>query len=204
MADETSFVQLLARVKAGDQDAAAQIFERYSGRLRALARSRLGRRVLAKVDPEDIVQSVCRSFFVRHAKGQFEFDGWNGLWALLATITLRKCGQKVNYFQAIRRDVRREQPATPSPDDSAASWQAIAREPTPSEAAILVETVQEMMRGLEGHQRDVFELALQGYSVAEISDKVGYSRRTVQRVVERVRRRLEHLLPGDAQPSIST
>jgi hypothetical protein len=30
-----------------------------------------------------VLQSVYRSFFLRHAEGEFAFTGWDGLWALL-------------------------------------------------------------------------------------------------------------------------
>jgi hypothetical protein len=42
------------------------------------------------------------------------------------------------------------------------------------------------------------ELSLQGAAVAEVSAVVGCTRRTVQRVLERVRLRLEEMRAGDA------
>ena len=56
MADERSFDDLMARLRAGDADAARSVFERYTERLIALARSRLGKRLRQKVDPEDVLQ----------------------------------------------------------------------------------------------------------------------------------------------------
>ena len=59
----TSLV-LLERFRGGDDLAAAEIFDRYFQRLTALARSRLSPRLAQRTDPEDIVLSVYRSFFV--------------------------------------------------------------------------------------------------------------------------------------------
>jgi RNA polymerase sigma-70 factor (ECF subfamily) len=181
----------LEKLRAGDESAAAQIFNRYAGRLIALARSRMDQRMRQMMDPEDIVQSVYQSFFVRQARGEFDIHDWDSLWGLLATITLRKCGHQIERYRTARRDPRREI-ATRDPDaDEAPSFEAIARDPTPQEAAMLAELLEQVMRGLEGYQRQILELSLQGHSVAEISARVGYTRRTVQRILQRVRSGLE-------------
>jgi RNA polymerase sigma-70 factor (ECF subfamily) len=183
----------MARLRTGDEAAAAEIFQRFSTRLLALASSRLGGRVRNKVDPEDVLQSAYKSFFHRHKRGEFVLDNWDTLLSLLVKITLRKCGHRIEYFHAACRDVKRETAPSPSPDDSAVSWQAIARDPTPSEAAILAETAEEAMRGFEAYQREIVRRSLDGLTVEEISDEIRYSKRTVQRVLKRVRRRLERL-----------
>jgi DNA-directed RNA polymerase specialized sigma24 family protein len=53
-----------------DEQAARENFDRFARRLIGLARTRLDRRIRQKIDPEDVVQSVFRSFFTRH--------GWSG------------------------------------------------------------------------------------------------------------------------------
>src|SRR5438552_2680938 len=89
-----SFPDLMARLRAGDADAAARVFERFAHRLAALAQVHLDGRTRRLVDPEDVLQSVFRSFFARHADGQLDLADWDGLWALLVVLTLRKCGRK--------------------------------------------------------------------------------------------------------------
>jgi RNA polymerase sigma-70 factor (ECF subfamily) len=128
-----SFDDVIGRLRGGEEAAAAEIFNRYASRLIRLAHTRLDTRIRQKVDPEDVMQSVFRSFFVRQAKGQFDLEGWDSLWSLLVRITLRKCGRRVEVFQAERRDVRREVRPAARDDDSYRSWEAIAREPTPDE-----------------------------------------------------------------------
>src|SRR5262249_32173119 len=155
--------------QAGDQEGAAVIFARFANRLIALARSRLDRLPRPKADPEDVVQSVFRSFFLRQANDPFTLTSWDNVWGMLTVITLRKCGHRLEYYHAARRDVQREVGQPPSADDSAMSWQAIAREPTPVEAAMLAETVEQVMRGLKERERPVLTLCLQGYSIPEIS-----------------------------------
>jgi RNA polymerase sigma-70 factor (ECF subfamily) len=193
MSEEPSFVDLMSRLRTGDQEAARLIFHRFARRLIGLAHSHLDARLRQKVGAEDVVQSALKSFFVRHAAGQFDLDNWNSLWSLLTTITLRKCGHKIEHFRAACRDVKRESATLPSEDDSDASWQAIAREPRADEAALLVEAIEQLFAGLSEDDRRIVELAMQGYSPQEISDKLGVVERTVYRRLERTRARLERL-----------
>jgi RNA polymerase sigma factor (sigma-70 family) len=192
MAAEGSFAELMSRLRAGDQEAASEIFTRYAYRLIALARSRLDARMRQKVDPEDVVQSVFKSFFLRQADGKLTLDGWDELWTILTVITLRKCGRKIRYFHRQRRNNQQEL-SFRIDDGSDTSWLAIARDPTPSEAAILEETLAELFRGLEGRERDILELRLQGYSTREIGAQVGRTERTVQRVLKQAGRRLQRI-----------
>jgi RNA polymerase sigma-70 factor (ECF subfamily) len=197
MTPEASFEKLMADLKAGNQEAAAQIFQRFAHRLIALARSRLNAVIRQKVDPDDVVQSVFRSFFARQADGQWNLESWESLWGLLALITVRKCGHHIEYFRAERRDVHREVPGTPAADDSSSSWQTMARDPTASEVAMLAETVETLLSSLEPRDRQIVERSLQGEGAVEISTRVGCTERTVRRVLERVRKRLEQLRGGD-------
>jgi RNA polymerase sigma factor (sigma-70 family) len=189
MSSDTVFQELMTRLRAGDADAAWTIFDRFARRLVALAASRLPPALSAKVDAEDVVQSVFRSFFLRHADARFAPESWDSIWTLLTVLTVRKCGHKVEYFQAGRRDVRRESP--PPTVDSAPDWDVAGPDPTPSEAALLAETLQEVLHGLREDQQPIVLLRLQGYSHREISDQVGCTERTVERVLKGVRERLE-------------
>src|SRR5262245_34891463 len=81
---------LVARWQKGDQAAAAELFQRYAGRLVALARSQLSDKLAQRVDPEDVVQSVYRSFFVDSREGRYQVERGGDLWQLLVTMTLHK------------------------------------------------------------------------------------------------------------------
>jgi RNA polymerase sigma-70 factor (ECF subfamily) len=178
----------MTRLRAGDDEAAARVFGRFAQRLVGLARRQLDAATRGQVDPEDIVQSVYRSFFTRYERGEFELTNWDSLWGMLTVITVRKCLNRAAFFRTARRDVRRQVPLAESDDNP---LQLLAREPTPDEAALLTETLQELMADLDERERAMLALALQGYTVKEISPQVERSERTVQRLLERVRTQLQ-------------
>jgi RNA polymerase sigma-70 factor (ECF subfamily) len=188
--DPASFADLMAQLRDGEERAATVIFQRFAGRLVGLARGRLNADLRRKVDPEDVLQSVFKSFFRRHAEAPFDFSGWDNIWAVLIVLTVRKCGRRVETFHAAKRDARRE---VPLPGGGESSWgqDPAGHEPTPEEVAMLTETLENLMRDLDEHARQILTLRLQGYQLAEIAGEVGLTERTVQRVMRKVRDRLD-------------
>ncbi len=190
MAEPESFQDLLLRLDNGDDSAAAQVFGRFAARLAALAGNHLNKRLLQKVDPEDVVQSAFRSFFCGQRAGKFKIDDWGGLWGLLVTITLRKCGRRAEEFYAARRDVRREGGTWIDESGSGADFQIAAPDPSPSEAAALAELLEQTADGLDARGQEIFALRLEGYTVPEISARIGRTERTVHRILDRIKRSL--------------
>jgi RNA polymerase sigma-70 factor (ECF subfamily) len=193
MESTDSFADLVRRLKTGDDALANELFQRYARRLIGLARTHLDAKLRQKVDPEDVVQSVYKSFFRRLEADQVEMVDWESLWYFLTVMTLRKCAGQAEHFQAGKRDVRRE--IATETGDSKASWRdVIDREPTPDEAVMLTETVEKTIRDFDPEDRDVIVLSLQGYSVREISLQLKRADRSVRRLRERVRKRLEQMV----------
>jgi RNA polymerase sigma-70 factor (ECF subfamily) len=197
MPADPSFTELMERLRTGDQHAAARVFEEYAGRLVALARARLGAALRSKVDPEDVMQSAFKSFFLRQTTGQWRLENWDSLWGLLAQITVRKCGHRVEYFHAACRNIDRETGRSSASDDSTVEWEAAARDPTPEEAAILAETVERLMKELGSRDRQILALTLQGYGIRDLSATLGCTERTVYRVHVFLRSRLLALRDSD-------
>jgi RNA polymerase sigma-70 factor (ECF subfamily) len=165
-------------------------FERFTRRLIGLARIHLHGQLQHKVDPEDVVQSAYKSLLVHYGDGALAAEGWEELWGLLSLITIRKCADRARYYQADCRDLKRETGALPSPDSTAAGLEAAGREPTPDEAAGLAETVADLLQKLNGDERKIVQLSLQGFSTQEISQQTGRAERSVRRLREHVRKQL--------------
>jgi RNA polymerase sigma-70 factor (ECF subfamily) len=186
-----SFDELLAQLRRCDEAAAAAVFQRFRYRLIGLARQRLDARLRRKVDPEDVVQSVFRTVFHRLAAGQFELGGWDGLWSLLTCVTVRKCGRWREHFRTQARDIQREMTPSLAAEESPAGLEVLDREPAPEEVAMLAETVQQVLGGLDEREQQVVTLSLQGYAAAEVCREVGCTESKVYRALRLVRRRLE-------------
>lgn len=185
-----SFAEFLRRLQARDDVAARQLFGRFTHQLITLALRHINAELRHKVDPEDVAQSAFKSFFHRYGEGGLEVVNWNSLWGLLAMITVRKCAERAAYHRAECRDAARE--VSPPREDEPAPWlEHFGREPTPLEAAVLNETVEQLLAGLDEEERPIVELSLQGHTTREISERLGRAERTVRLLRENVRHRLE-------------
>ena len=98
--------ELLRRWKAGDEQAAEILFDRYSLRLVALVASRLNRKFRDAVAPEDIVQSALGSFFDAARHSRIHVTSSLSLWRLLATFARRKMARSIENQVAAKRGCR--------------------------------------------------------------------------------------------------
>jgi tRNA A-37 threonylcarbamoyl transferase component Bud32/DNA-directed RNA polymerase specialized sigma24 family protein len=191
--DEPS-VELLAKFRQGDESAATELFRRYVSRLTVLARARIAPKIARRFDPEDVVLSAYRSFFLRARDGHFSLAASGDLWRLLVTIVLRKLSRQAAHHTADMRSVDREL-ALPEGGDSA--WDLLrpaSRTPTVEEAVAMAELVETCLAGLEPRSRQVAEMRLQGFEIAEIAAATRRSERTIRRILEEFRDHLEYRL----------
>ena len=182
--DEWTSLVLLERFRCGDERAAEALFARYFERLTSLARSRLSARVARRADPEDIVLSVYRSFFVEAREGRFVLGRGGDLWRLLSSITGHKILKRVRHERAARRSIDAEVPI-----DRVAEGRLAGRElePTPEDALALAEELERVFSLLDPFGRRVLELRLQGLQISEIAEDAGRSERTVRRSLAQIR-----------------
>ena len=94
---------LLRRFQNGEDDAATALYLRYAKRLQRLAELQTGEELAVRLDPEDIVQSVFRTFFRRAAQGHYEIPDGEELWKLFLVIALNKIRAIAQYHRAAKR-----------------------------------------------------------------------------------------------------
>jgi RNA polymerase sigma factor (sigma-70 family) len=186
--------ELLARFRAGDEPAAEEIFERYVSRLTLLARARLSPRLAARTDPEDIVLSAWRSFFIGARNDHYSLRRSGDLWRLLVSITMHKLYRQVRHHSAARRAIDVEM----SMKDGEEVWQQlIDKEPTPEEAITLADELEVILAQLDDFGRRVLELRLQGEQIKQIAVDTGRSERTVRRTLAQIREQVAAQMERD-------
>src|SRR5262245_24985640 len=185
MLEENAFHELIRRVRAGDESAAAGLVRRYEPTLRRVARVRLADdRLRRRFDSMDICQSVFASFFVRAALGQFELDSPEQLLGLLVSMSRRKLIDHAREEGAARRDYRRQMP------EGLEGRDFIAADPSPSAEVAGGELLQEFRKRLTDEERRLAEQRAAGRAWSEIAADCGGSpealRKQLARGIDRV------------------
>ena len=183
--DPTSDQKLVERCRTGSESAATELFNRYVSRLLGVARRRIGERMNSRLDPEDVVQSVFRTFFTRLKNDQFEFADDDDLSKLLVSITLHKTLRQIAYHRAARRDPGHEAPQGELTQQDI--MQVMTKEPTPVTVVTFIDQLDHFLGRLSQEEQQILTLRLQGYSTDEIATQINSYDRKVRRVLERVK-----------------
>ena len=177
---------LLRRFQRGQADASTEIYLRYAERLLALADAQSSPDLARRVDPEDIVQSVFRTFFRRANLGHYTVPDGEELWKLLLVITLNKVRATGAFHRAAKRDVRRT-------SSGEAFDVAIESGQGDDETALnlLRLVVEDLLQGLPEAHRRMIEQRIEGHEVNDIATNVRRSKRSVERVLQDFRQQLD-------------
>ncbi len=187
--DDNQFRELIQRVRAQDQEAAAELMRRYEKAIRRVVRIHLRDSHLRRVlDSMDICQSVLASFFFRTALGQYELETPEQLLNLLASITRNKLTNQVQHLRAQRRDLRRDASLA---DDAIA---LIDRASDPSQQASAREMLERIRAGLDRPERYLAEQRALGRSWKDLAEELGSTdvalRKKLTRALNRVMKEL--------------
>jgi len=175
---------LIKQFRAGSESAAGELFDRYCEKLMRLAQRRIGQRMSSRVDPEDVIQSAFRTFFVRVRNDEFTFDGENDLFKLLVRLTVNKALRQIAHHRAAKRDPHRE--AGQGADDADILAGVMAHEPSPDVEVAVLDEFERFLSKLPEFERKVLELKLQGNTTTEIAEALGSYDRKIRRVLERI------------------
>ena len=186
---ETSWNQFVRDLADKQESASVDLVNEFTQRLLRLVDSRLSPGLARRVDSEDIVQSVFRSFFRR--SHEFSFQRSGDLWRLLATMAVNKVRKQAARHGAEKRDYRRDQQLDANASGGEATANQLFRaEPTPDEVVALEETLEQVLRELAPAEQRVFQRRLEGDSLAKISLELKRSQRTVRRILQTVREQI--------------
>ncbi len=182
----------IARLKAGDPAAVRPLWDGYFARLVTLARQRLRAVPRALADGEDVALSAFDSFCQGVKVGRFpDLDDRDDLWRLLFVITTRKALKEVKYERAAKRGGGKVVSASALDGDEPGPglFAGVAgREPTPAFATEIAEECRRLLAALKDEQlRQLAVWKMEGFTNAEIAEKMGRAVPTVERKLARIR-----------------
>ncbi|QEH33597.1 RNA polymerase sigma factor RpoE [Aquisphaera giovannonii] len=178
----------LARIQAGDGNAARELLQRYESEVRLVVRRQLPRLLRSRFDSLDFLQSVWGSFFRRMREAPTAFEDSRHLVAFLARAAKNKVIDEYRRAASQKQDMHREEPLWSEGDRPR---EVPDRVDSPSEVAQAREVFGMLRDLLPEERRTILEMKAEGLSSRDIGEKLGISERTVQRVLEDLRRRVE-------------
>jgi RNA polymerase sigma-70 factor (ECF subfamily) len=173
---------LLEKLSEGDPAAAEQVLADYGPYLRLVVRRRLSRRLRAKFDSLDVVQSVWAHLLRGLRRPGWQFLNRARLIAFLVTVTRRRLTTR---FRRHRAALEREGPQGADLEGLPAPAQ-----PRPSEVAQAEELWQRMLALCPPAHHDLLRLRRQGLTLAEIAARTGLHEGSVRRALRRLARQL--------------
>jgi DNA-directed RNA polymerase specialized sigma24 family protein len=187
-----SATQWLQELKRGNREAARELWQRYARRMNDVARARLRTAKHGGFDEEDVTLSAFDNFCRAVQTGRYEdLEGSDGLWQLLATFTLRKANDRLKGEAAEKRggpELLSDQPRTFRGGADSRLEKIPTRELGPESAALMAEECSRLFSLLDDPELEsLVLLKLEGHTNDEIAERLGYTRRTIQRMLNIVR-----------------
>jgi RNA polymerase sigma-70 factor (ECF subfamily) len=186
--DEADIPAFLTRIQAGDEDAARELLTRYESEVRLVVRRQLPRLLRSRFDSLDFLQSVWGSFFRRVRTGPADFEDSRHLVAFLARAAKNKVIDEYRRAASRKQDMHREEPIW---GDGSRPKELPGEIDTPSEVAQAREVFSRLSALLPAEKRSILDMKANGLSSRDIGERLGISERTVQRVLEDLRRHVE-------------
>jgi RNA polymerase sigma-70 factor (ECF subfamily) len=186
--DPDSIRGLMARIQAGDEEAARELLNRYEAKVRLVVRRQLPKLLRSRFDSLDFLQSVWGSFFHKIRTGPNDLHEEGNLVAFLAWAARNKVIDEYRRAATQRQDIHRE---TSVRIEDVGGNGLVKPGETPSQLAQAREMFGRLRDLLPEDHRIIVEMKAAGYSSKEIGNRIGISERTVQRVLEDLRSRAQ-------------
>lgn len=187
MSNQSTVSTWLLRLKGQSDDLSAQkLWDSVSPRIQVLARRLIQRFGSdAAFDEDDVTVSVFTSLYSGLNTQQFpNLQDSEGLWKLLTLMTVRKVNDHTKLRRAIKRNgLTESESLAASKIDRCADGQ-----PEPSVEVMMADQCRAMLSQLNDPVLEkIVLLKLDGYTNEEIAERLQYSRRTIQRMLNLVR-----------------
>jgi RNA polymerase sigma-70 factor (ECF subfamily) len=174
---------LLARMRAGDLAAAEQLLLAHEPQLRLIVRRQLSRRLRAKFDSVDVVQSVWVRVLRNFRDGGCNIASTEHLRNFLVTVTRNCLTDRLRHY---RTPLECEQTLT----DTGTTPAAASRQPRPSEVAQANEMWENLLAICPPEYHELLRLKREGLPLAAIAARTGLHEGSVRRIIRQLARKL--------------
>jgi RNA polymerase sigma factor (sigma-70 family) len=199
--DDDPVTQWIEGLKAGDEVAVAELWNRYFDRLVQLARQRLRSTPRRVADEEDVAVSVFRCLCAGAEHGRLaEISDRGDLWRVLVTMTLRKAIDQQRRLSGKKRGAGKVRGESvflrKSGDEGTPGLQQFGDSiPTPQMMVIIEEEGLRLLDALEDTKlRQIAIWKLEGYTNDEIAAKLDLTTRSIERKLQRIREKWSQVL----------
>jgi RNA polymerase sigma-70 factor (ECF subfamily) len=184
----SDFADLLQRAAAGDPGATDALVARYEPKVRIVARVLLGPALRPYLDSVDLAQSVHVSIVTGLRDDRFRVSSPDDLIGLAITILRRKAAK---HWRHLQRQRRLSGDGSARAGDLAETLAALTGGGAdPAAEAQFRDQLAHLCARLDDTERQMLDLRLDGYSPAEMADRLGVSRVALRVRLTRLRQRL--------------
>ncbi len=190
--DKAEFADLLDRAKRFDDQAVRQLLAAFEPEIRIMVRVQLPLKLRQKFDSIDFTQAVWASFFLRIREKDTPFESPRHLGAFLAGIAKNKVMEEHRKRTRTRKyDIRREEQLYVKRGGRDTPVEVVSSDPSPSEEAQAGDRLRQLLKCEGPEMAKIVEMRREGLSYEEIGPRVGLHERTVRRMVNGMRSRME-------------
>jgi RNA polymerase sigma factor (sigma-70 family) len=192
MGHDDDFTDLMRRAQSDDPAAIRDFLARFEREVQMMVRARLPRKLRTQFDSVDFVQAVWQSFFLDLRENPRDFANTEHLRGFLAGVVRNKVREQHRRLTRTEKyDVAREQSLYIRRGDREVLREVVSSEPSPSEMVQADERMAQLTAGRSPREVEVVRLRLQGLTFVEIAARTRIEERTVRRIIESVRSRME-------------
>jgi RNA polymerase sigma-70 factor (ECF subfamily) len=190
--DDVDFADLMESAKLGDEAAMAAVLGRFEPEIRTMVRVRLPKVLRTELDSMDIVQAVWTSVFAANGNAMSKFTDPGQFRGYLAGVARNKVFEEHRRRTRTKKyDLNREERLYVRKGERDVPREVAATDPSPSQEVEAGERYGQLIQGRTPEEVRIIELRRQGLTFEEIAREIGSNERSIRRVIDAARKRME-------------
>ena len=180
---DDDFRNLMDRMRSGSDEAARELFDRYSGHISRVVRRKLAQQMRRQYDSLDFLQAVWASFFAL-SPTEYRFERTEELIGFLSAMAYNKVIDVVRRRTSLKSTEQRDRPIGRRSVER--REERTRPQPTPSQEVIAEERWHRMLAGQPPTFRRALEMLRVGHSYRSIATATGLPPKAIQRFLKRL------------------